>query len=198
MGLTAADCATRMKVAGYEGDDRDDWQQVERVVETLGLRPGDRVADVGSGSGYFTIPLARAVAPGGRVYAVDIDAEMNAFLEQRLAEEGIENVTVVLAEPDDPGLPAGAVDLAFTSNTFHHLPAPQRYFASLRPALAPGGRVAVIEYEPRKAGWFARTFGHATPEAEIVAALAAAGYRLAADHDFLERQSFLIFEPSTR
>jgi len=89
------------------------------------------------------------------------------------------------------------VDLIFTSDTFHHLPPQGRYFASLRRHLAPGGRVAIIEFEPARAGWFARTFGHATPKARIVASLASAGYRLAADHDFLARQSFLIFEPST-
>jgi ubiquinone/menaquinone biosynthesis C-methylase UbiE len=197
LGLAGADCATRAKIAGYEGDDRETWQQTGRVVETLGLEPGDVVADVGSGSGWFTLPLARAVAPDGRVYAVDVDPEMNAYLEERLAEEGVENVTVVLATPDDPGLPEGTVDLVFTSNTYHHLPNQRRYFASLRPYLAPGGRVAVVEYEPAKAGWFARTFGHATPKRDIVASIVAGGYRLAHDHDFLERQAFLVFEPST-
>jgi ubiquinone/menaquinone biosynthesis C-methylase UbiE len=197
VGLLGADCDTRLRAAAYEGDDRDSWQQTERVVETLGLRPGQRVADLGSGSGYFTGPLARAVAPGGSVLAVDVDAEMNAYLEARMAEQGIGNVTTVLATPDDPGLPDGAIDLLFTSNTFHHLPEPSSYFASLRGALAPGGRVAIVEYEPAKAGWFARTFGHATSAAEIAAALEAAGYRRVADHDFLERQSFQIFAPTT-
>jgi len=197
LSLTGADCGTRMKVAGYEGDDRESWQQTERIIETLALSDGQTVADIGSGSGYITRHLARAVAPTGRVYAVDVDAEMNAYLEERLAEEGIENVTVVLAQPDDPGLPGGAVDLVFTSNTYHHLPDQKAYFASLRPYLAQGARVAVVEYEPAKAGWFARTFGHATAKGEIVAAVVAGGYRLKDDHDFLERQSFLVFEPST-
>jgi len=197
LGLAGADCGTRMKVAGYEGDDRESWQQTARVVETLALEPGDVVADVGSGSGWFTIPLARAVAPGGRVYAVDVDPDMNAYLEERLAAEGVENVTVLLATPADTGLPDGAVDLVFTSNTFHHLPAQGRYFASLKRHLAPGGRVAVVEYEPSKAGWFARTFGHATPKPGIVASIVSGGYRLVHDYDFLERQSFLVFEPST-
>ncbi|MBW2316643.1 MAG: class I SAM-dependent methyltransferase [Deltaproteobacteria bacterium] len=196
-GLAGADCGTEMKVAGYEGDDRESWQQIDRVIETLGLSAGQQVADIGSGSGYFTRHLAPAVAPGGRVFAVDVDPEMNAYLEARLAEEGIENVTVVLAEPGDPGLVEGSIDLVFTSNTYHHLPNQRAYFAGLRPYLAPGARLAVVEYEPSKAGWFARTFGHATPKAQIVAAIVAAGYRLEADHDFLERQSFLIFEPST-
>jgi ubiquinone/menaquinone biosynthesis C-methylase UbiE len=196
VGLLGADCGTRLRARAYEGDDRESWQQTERVVETLGLRPGQRVADLGSGSGYFTAPLARAVSPGGIVLAVDVDADMNAYLEERMAEEGIDNVTTVLATPDDPGLPEGGIDLLFTSNTFHHLPDQSSYFASVRGSLAPDGRVAIIEYEPSKAGWFARTFGHATPEEEIAAALEAAGYRRIADHDFLERQNFQIFTPT--
>jgi arsenite methyltransferase len=194
--LLGADCGTRIKIAGYEGDDRDAWQQTERVVETLALGPGQHVADIGSGSGYFTRHLARAVEPGGRVFAVDVDAKMNAYLAEKLAEEGIANVTVVLATAEDPGLPVAGIDLVFTSNTYHHLPDQGRYFASLRKYLAPGARVAVIEYEPTKAGWFARTFNHATVKQDIVSAIVAAGYRLAHDHDFLERQSFLVFEPT--
>ena len=192
--LVGADCGTRMKARGYEGSGRDSWQQTERVVAALGLRAGQRVADVGSGSGYFTGHLAGAVAPGGHVYAVDVDASMNAYLEKRMAEEGVENVSTVLATADDPGLPADGVDVVFTSNTFHHLPDQQSYFTSLKKYLRPGARVAIVEYEPEKAGWFARTFGHATVKGEIAGALEGAGFRLVEDHDFLDRQSFQIFE----
>ena len=165
------------------------------MIETLALRPDDRIADIGSGSGYFTRPLARAV-PRGRVFAVDVDEEMNAYLARTLAEEGITNVTVVLAEADDPGLPDGAIDLVFTSNTFHHLPDQTAYFRNVKRVLSHRGRVAIVEYQPEKADWFARTFDHATQEEAIVTALEAAGYRLIADHDFLEKQNFLIFEPA--
>jgi ubiquinone/menaquinone biosynthesis C-methylase UbiE len=196
LGLMGADYGARFKAWLYERGDRDAWQQPARVVEALALRPGDRVADVGSGGGYFTRRLAKAVEPGGRVYAVDVDAGINDLLERKLVEEGVRNVSVVLATPADPGLPAGGVDLIFTSNTYHHLPEPSVYFETVKKALGPRGRVAIVEYDPAKAGWFARTFGHATPREEIVAALEAAGYRLSADHGFLERQSFLVFEPA--
>ena len=118
--------------------------------------------------------LARAVEPGGRVLAVDVDAEINAWLERKLAEEGVPNVEMVLATPDDPGLPEGGVELVFTANTFHHLPTQGDYFAGVKKALVPGGRVAIVEFDPAKAGWFARTFGHATPREEIVVARCAA------------------------
>jgi ubiquinone/menaquinone biosynthesis C-methylase UbiE len=196
LGLLGAGCGPGFRAWMYEHGDRDAWQQPERVIEALALRPGDRVADLGSGGGYFTRRLARAVEPGGRVYAVDVDAELSAWLERKLAEEGIANVEMVLATAEESGLPPGGVDLIFTSDTFHHLPDQGPYFARVKQALAPRGRVAIVEYAPDKAGWFARTFGHATPREEIVAALEGAGYRVAAEHTFLERQSFVIFDAS--
>jgi arsenite methyltransferase len=194
LGSVGADC-TALKRWAYERGDRDAWQKPAEVVRALDLEPGDVVADLGAGSGYFTGRLARAVAPGGRVLAVDVDAAMNRYLAERMAEEGVENVEIVLATPEDPGLPDGQVDLLFTSNTYHHLPDRTAYFRGAARALAPGGRVAIIEFA-EKAGWFARTFGHHTPQATIVAELEAAGYRLAANHDFLPRQHFLVFAPA--
>ena len=195
LGLLGADCSTRWKQRMYEGGGRDEWQQPDRVVETLGLAPDARVADVGSGSGYFTVRLARALGPEGRVFAIDVDPDINGLLEDRLAEEGIENVEVRLASETDPGLPEN-VDLVFTSNTYHHLPDRTAYFERVKDSLAPGGRVAIVEYSPETGGWFVRTFDHATAEAEITSEMEAAGYRLDASHDFLERQSFLVFSPA--
>ena len=188
-----ADC-TGFKRWSYEGGSRDEWQSPDAVVAALDLQPGHQVADVGSGSGYFTGRLAKAVSPGGRVFAVDVDADMNAFLEARLREEGVENVEVVLATEDDPGLPPEGIDLLFTSNTYHHLPDRTAYFGKAARYLRSGGRIAIIEYDDERAGWFARAFGHNTPRDTIVSELEAAGYRLVAEPGFLSRQNFLIFE----
>jgi ubiquinone/menaquinone biosynthesis C-methylase UbiE len=190
-----ADCSS-VKRWAYEGGDRDEWQRPDAVVAELALAPGARVADVGSGSGYFTLPFARAVAPDGRVFAVDVDAEMNAHLTSRLAEAGVGNVEVVLATADDPGLPPAGIDLVFMSNTYHHIQDRTTYVAKLARALRSGGRIAIIEYDDARAGWFVRTFGHNTPRDTIVSELEAAGYRLLAEPDFLPRQNFLIFEPA--
>ncbi len=193
--LAGAECTTFKRWA-YEHGDRDAWQQPDRVVEALGLASGDTVADVGSGSGYFTGRLARAVAPAGKVYAVDVDEAMNRYLAERMEEEGVTNVEVVLATPDDPGVPEGTIDLLFTSNTYHHLP--EGYFAGITQVLSPRGRIAIVEYDGDKAGWFARTFGHQTPKQAIAEQMAAGGFRLEQDHDFLERQSFQVFVPAAR
>src|SRR5262249_27498358 len=110
-----------LKRFAYEGLSRDRWQQPERVIAALGIRPGDRVADLGAGSGYFTVRLADAVGPGGKVYAVDVDEAMNGYLRDRLRRAGIDNVEVILGRFDDPLLPNGGVDLVLVVDTYHHL-----------------------------------------------------------------------------
>jgi predicted methyltransferase len=93
---------TRLKQCAYEGFSRDQWQQRDRVVESLQIHAGDRVADIGSGGGYFVFAFAKAVGPDGKVFAVDVDEEMNDLVAQRARKEGIGNVEVILAKPDDP------------------------------------------------------------------------------------------------
>ena len=184
LALLAAGCGAAKRLA-YEGFGRDEWQQPERVVADLGLAPGAKVADLGSGGGYFTFRLARAVGPTGRVYAVDVDAGMNEHVVGEAADQGLANVATVLAATDDPKLPE-RVDLVFTCNTYHHLSDRVAYFRRVRDLLRPGGRVAVIDFDDGH---------HATPRSTIEQELAAAGFRLVAAPEFLDRQSFLIFAP---
>jgi predicted methyltransferase len=187
--VLAAGC-TLAKRCMYEGFGRDDWQQPERVVADLALAPGAKVADLGSGGGYFTFRLARAVGPSGRVYAVDVDEGMNEHVADEAAEEGLSNVATVLAAPDDPKLPE-RVDLLFTSNTYHHLENRAAYFRAVRERhLAPGGRVAIVEFKPEK-------FSHSTARETIEQELTAAGFRLVKAFDYLDRQHFLVFAAET-
>src|SRR5262245_14979073 len=188
---------TSLKRFAYEGFSRDRWQQPERVVAALEIRPGDRVADLGAGSGYFTERLARAVAPGGQVYAVDVDEEMNEFLRTRLTQAGIDNVEVILGHFDDPLLPDGGVDLVLVVDTYHHLGNRPAYFRNLRRDLAPDGRVAVIDFDGR-ASWYMRWTGHITPREDLLREMSVAGFEVAEEFDFIDRQSFVIFRPVTR
>ena len=180
----------RLKAWGYSSFGRDRWQQPERIIEALELRAGSRVADIGSGGGYFTFRLADAVGPEGTIYAVDTDDGLLDQLARDAAKRGLVNLVTVRAEPGLPRLPE-PVDLAFCSNSYHHLPDHERYFAALAAFLRSGGRVAIVE--SRGEGFVARIFGHATRPAVIRREMAAAGYRLLAEHDFLRRQGFLIF-----
>lgn len=184
-------CGASWKRFAYEGFDRDSWQKPERVIERLAIAPGARVADIGAGSGYFTMRLADAVGVDGRVHAVDVDDDMIEYLKQRVADEGRENVEVVRGEFSDPKLPDGAIDLVFTSNTFHHIDEPQAYFERLLVDLSPDGRVAVLELNDQS--FFPRVFGHMTEKAEIQRIMQQAGYRVAGDFDIVDRQSFLVF-----
>lgn len=181
---------TAFKQCAYEGFSRDEWQQPDKVIQSLRIRPGSIIADLGSGSGYFTLRLAKAAGSIGKVYAVDVDSAMNEALKARAKKEQAENVVVVLARPDDPQLPE-PVDLIFTSNTYHHIDNRIAYFTALRKHLRPSGRLAVIEYD--RTSWLERLSGHYTPKELIKRELEQAGYELQNDFDFLDRQSFLVF-----
>jgi ubiquinone/menaquinone biosynthesis C-methylase UbiE len=194
LGVTLCLGCGGVKRCLYEGVGRDDWQKPDEVVALLDIREGSRVADLGAGGGYFTFRLADAVGEAGRVYAVDVDESMLAYLRERAAREGRDNVEVVHGTFDDPQLPDGEIDLLFTSNTYHHIQNRADYFGRLLGDLAPNGRVAIVEFDD-SGSWFSRTFGHHTVKAAITDEMERAGYRLTHDHDILDRQSFLVFAP---
>lgn len=192
--LLLAGC-TKLKQCAYEGVGRDEWQKPDEVIRSLAINPGDHVADLGSGGGYFTFRLAKAVGPSGKVYAVDVDKGLNDALAKRAKQEGIANVEVILAKVDDPLLPKSGVDLIFTSNTYHHLQDRARYFANAKKYLRSTGHVAIVEFNGT--GWIEGMPGHHTAKEAIASEMKAAGYTLQKDFDFLPRQHFLIFSKSS-
>ena len=132
--------------AWLERPERESEEAPSRAVEALDLRPGMVAADIGAGSGYYTVRLARKVGPTGKVFATDIQAGMLDILKRRTTREGLENVVPVLGAPDDPRLPAGSVDLALMVDVYHELAAPQAFVRRLREALKPDGRLVLIEF----------------------------------------------------
>jgi ubiquinone/menaquinone biosynthesis C-methylase UbiE len=130
--------------------DREEWQKPDELVAALGVSPGDTIAEVGAGPGYFTLRLARAVGPLGRVYAVDVVPEIMAVLRQRLDGAALGNVTPVLARDDDPLLPPASCDLVLIVNTFHHFPDGVAYLRLLASKLKPGGRIVNVDYHQRE------------------------------------------------
>ena len=175
----------------YEGFNRDEWQKPEEVIKALAIQPGDKIADLGAGSGYFTFRLADATGPTGKVYAVDIDKEMNSDLAEEVQDRGYQNIQVVLAQTSDPGLKENTVDLIFSSNTYHHLQDRSKYFANIRKYLSPQGRIAIIDFSGES--WFVSFIGHYTPSEVIQNELTDAGYTFEKEFDFLPDQVFLIF-----
>jgi arsenite methyltransferase len=184
----------RIRGALYSGFGRDRWQKPEQVIAALALKPGDRVADLGSGGGYFTFRLARAVGPSGVVFAVDRDRGLLEGIARRATKEGLANIRAVDAAADDPALPE-PVQLVFVSNAYHHLENHADYFRRASRYLAPGGRVAILE--GKREGLMARLFGHATSPATIRAEMRSAGYRVVDAHELLRRESFLVFTLET-
>lgn len=188
--LALAGCTT-LKRCAYEGVNRSAWQKPEEVIRVLEIEPGMKIADLGSGSGYFTFRLANAVGRSGKVFAVDIDPGLNAYVRDRALAEAYTNIEVILARPDDPLLPAAGVDLIFTTNTYHHIQARVSYFANARKYLRPEGRIAIIDFNGK--GWFESFGGHYTPSRVIKEEMEKAGYRPEREFDFLPRQYFLVF-----
>ncbi len=192
--LVGGTACTEIKKWVYEGFDRDEWQHPEEVIHALSIQPGDHIADLGAGSGYFTFRLADAVGPTGRVYAVDIDADMNADLMKRVKAKAYQNIEVLLAQPDDPGLPDRSINLIFSSNSYHHLDNRITYFLNIRQDLHPDSRIAIIDFNGES--WLQQIIGHYTSDEVIQRELQEAGYILDQQFDFLPNQVFLIFSPT--
>ena len=178
-----------LSAKSFDDPARDAWQLPERVIAALNLKPGQTVADIGSGTGYFTVRLAKTPAVP-KVYGADIEPAMVTYLRQRAAKEGLGNVVAVQAAADSPNLPA-PVDLVLIVDTYHHIGNREVYFRKLRSSLKSGGRVAIIDFKPDSPEGPPKAFRF--PPEQFKAEMSAAGYKLAQQFDFLPRQHFLIF-----
>ena len=184
-------------LSGQDRVTRDSWQLPEKVIQSLEIQPGDYIADLGSGNGYFTFYLGKAAGSAGKVYAVDVDKARNESVKRMAREQGHQNVEVILGGHDDPRLPDSGVDLLFTCNTFHHLENRTAYFATVQKYLRSNGRIAIIEFSgDAPAG--GRPEGHWVAPEVIEKEMKEAGYDLSQKFDFLDRQSFMIFEPKEK
>jgi predicted methyltransferase len=148
--------------------ERDRAGEFEAVAVGLGVAPGETVADIGAGSGYYVVRLSPRVGPGGRVLAEDVTPSYLAALEKRVA--GLANVTVVQGEPHDPRLPPASVDAAILVHMYHEITQPFGLLYNLAAAMRPGGRVGIVDADAVPAR-------HGTPPALLRCELAAAGYR---------------------
>jgi ubiquinone/menaquinone biosynthesis C-methylase UbiE len=149
---------------------RDQNGEAERVMDRLGIKPGLHVADIGAGQGYYTVRLARRLGPSGMIYAEDVRADYLKALEVRIQQEGIRGVKLVLGRQNDPRLVLNSIDIALLSYMYHEIENPYEFFYRLRPALAPDGRVAIIDVDRA-------TRDHGTSPALLRCELEAVGYR---------------------
>lgn len=173
----------------FDDPARDEWQMPERVIAALELKSGQAVADIGAGTGYFSVRLAKSNT-GNRVYGVDIEVSMVDYLRSRANREGLSNFTAIQARQDSANLP-DPVDLALFVDTFHHIPSRPAYFRELSASLKPGGRVAIIDFKPEATMGPPKEFRFTAEK--IREELAQAGFRQVEQFDFLPQQHFLIF-----
>lgn len=174
----------------FDDPARDAWQMPARVIEALALKPGQKVADIGAGTGYFSVRLARAAA-APKVFAVDLEPKMVEHLTTRAAAEGLTHLTAVQASATSPNLPE-AVDVVLVVDTYHHIPNRTAYFAALASKLTAGGRLAIVDFRKGVGGDGPPEDFRFTPE-QISGELAQAGFVLDRQHEFLPRQLFLVY-----
>jgi ubiquinone/menaquinone biosynthesis C-methylase UbiE len=180
-----------------ERPERDAYQKPDQVMAALAFRPGERVADVGAGSGYFARRISKAVGPTGEVWAIDIAPEVLEYLDVRAHREGLANIRTQRVQPDDPQLPPGSMDTILMVDTLHYIKDRGSYAKKLPTALAPGGRVVVIDFLPKppeERPWGPPPEQKMSRE-EVDAAMAEAGLTPARVHDFLTEQFFVEYRP---
>ena len=179
-------------IRNLESPSRQEWQKPDQVVERLQLKSGQRVAEIGSGSGYFVVRFARAVGEAGKVYAVDIDPDMLNYLRWRAEKEELPNIELVRATPDDPKLAGSSVDMVFLCNTIHHIENRDRYYPYITRALREGGRLVIVDFYNRPLPVPSPRVK--IPRSDMIKEIEQAGFHLVEEYDFLPHQYFLVFE----
>lgn len=180
-------------VSIFEDPARDEWQQPDRVVQSLDLRYGDVVADIGAGTGYFTRRFAAAVGPAGRALGLDVEPSMVRHMRDDARNLGLMNYEAAVVDPDDPRLAPSSIDLIFICNTYHHLPNRVAYLERLSWALRPGGRIAIVDFFKRPLPVGPSSPEHKVSKQTVLREFEEAGYMLSQSFDFLPYQYYLVF-----
>jgi predicted methyltransferase len=193
---SAASSPQRKTSTPYTGDlsifdapGRDERLQINRVMDMLGIEPGKNVADIGAGSGWFTVRAARRVTGSGTVYAVDINPEAIQYIDRRAKKEQLQNIKTILSKPDDPQVPADSIDAVLLLKTYHEVAHPVVLLRNLRSSLKPGAKIGIIDRNGNGAN-------HGVSKDVVVREAAQAGYALRDSQDFVKADGmdyFLIF-----
>ena len=195
---TPGNSAQRKTSEPYTGDlsifdspGRDQALQINRVMDILKIQNGKAVADLGAGSGWFTVRAARRVGTEGSIYAVDINPEAITHIDARAKNENLSNVKTILSKPDDPMLPASSVDAVLLLKTYHEVAHPVELLKNLRPALRPGAKVGVIDRNGNGEN-------HGVGKDVVIREAKEAGYDLTGKYDFVKdgMDYFLVFTPA--
>jgi len=181
-------------IGSLEDPQRDRYQKPAEVVAALGLRPGEAIADIGAGSGYFTFRLARGVGETGKIYAVDVSPDMILHINRRIRDLKVSNVVSILADADDPLLPVPFVNRFFFCDSWHHIENQAKYLSLMKKMLRPGGEVAMIDFHKKELP-LGPPMEMKIAREDLIKQLERNGFRLAKEHKFLPYQYFLVFTP---
>ena len=179
-------------IAMLDDPARDAYQKPHEVIMALDLKPGETVADIGAGSGYFTFRLAHHVGDAGRVYAVDVSPDMIVHLNRRIRDLQVKNVVSILSAPDDPLLADASIDRFFICDTWHHIGDHPRYLALMKKMLKPGGQVVMIDFKKAETP-VGPPMEMRIDRSDLLKEMEANGFKLADEHNFLPHQYFLVF-----
>jgi len=182
-------------IAFLEDPKRDQYQKPHEVIQALDLKEGERIADIGAGSGYFAFRLGRHVGEAGQIYAVDVSPEMIIHMNRTIRDQKITNVRTILAPPDDPLLPEKSVDRFFFCDTWHHIDTQKGYLELMKKMLRPGGQIVMIDFQKRELPVGPPVHMKIARE-DLIAQMAASGLELLEEHTFLPYQYFLVFSPA--
>ena len=175
-----------------DAPDRDLWQRPDQIMDAMGIADASIVADIGAGSGWFTIRLARRVGPRGLVYAEDVQKEMMTALQRRVSREGLGNVRTVLGLNNDPKLPPNSCDAVLVVDAYHEIEDRVAMLSSIARALKPQGRIGVVDFKLDGTGPGPSAEERVSPDV-VVKDAEKAGLRLIRQEPFLQYQYFLIF-----
>jgi len=179
----------------FESKERDNWQKPDRIIETLNIKPGYIVADLGAGTGYFTRRFSKAVGNEGKVYALDSEPAMIDYLQKEVKNKNLTNVIVKLVKPNNPDLGKASIDIIFICEVLHHIDNRIDYLKKLSLSLKKGGKIALIDFYPNAP--YGPPHSHRISEKEAREEFQLAGYKLLKKHNFLPYQYFLEFIPKT-
>lgn len=181
-------------VAIFTDPGRDVWQKPEAVIQALGVAPGMTVAELGAGTGYFTVHLAKAVGPNGHVLAIEDEPNFLEQLQERATKAGLKQIVPVLDPPDDADLPGHGVDIVLVVNTWRHIENRLQYIMALADGMKPTGRIAIVDF---KEGAFpvGPPDAKKLTEARVIGEFKSVGWKLASRYDELPYQYVLVFTP---
>ncbi len=180
-------------VKAFEDPERDEWQKPDEVVKSLNLKPGDVVADIGAGTGYFTRRFAKAVSPGGLALGLEIKPSMVQSMTKDAQKLELYNYKALLIKPDNPELEPGSVDLVFLCNAYHHIENRVDYLIKLSKCLKKYGRVVIVDFYNKPLPVGPQAADHKLSKKAVLEEFLAAGYKLKHDKDFLPYQYYLEF-----